>query len=89
MVEQLKIGVDKYFPKKVLPFVFVFYLLTEDKPFIDLKSIKNLFKFLKIKNIPSKHYGDNYGLGIAKSIYDVVLEKTKNIVKNSKFLVIC
>jgi hypothetical protein len=89
MVEQLKIGVDKYFQKKVLPFVFFFYLLMKGKPFIDLKSIKNLFKFLKIKNIPSKHYRDNYGLGSAKSIYDGVLEKTKNIVKNYNFLVIC
>jgi hypothetical protein len=59
------------------------------KPFIDLKSIKYIFKFLKIKNIRSKHYGDNYGLGITKSICDVVLEKTENIVKNSKNLVIC
>lgn len=89
MVEQLKIGVDKYFKKKVFPFVFVFYLLMKGKPFIDLKSIKYIFKFLKIKNIRSKHYGDNYGLGITKSICDVVLEKTENIVKNSKNLVIC
>jgi hypothetical protein len=29
MVEQLKIGVDKYFKKKVLPFVFVFLSFDE------------------------------------------------------------
>jgi hypothetical protein len=49
MDEQLKIGIDKYFKKKCFHFYFIFNLLTEGKPFIDLKSIKDLFKFVKIK----------------------------------------
>ncbi len=88
MVEQLKIGVDKYFKKKVLPFIDLKIFWQKANHLLTWINQRS-FQILENQKILSKHYGDNYGLGIAKSIYDVVLEKTKNIVKNSKFLVIC
>ncbi len=67
--------------------VVVFYLLKEGCPLIDYESFKDLFSFFKIKNMSKKHWFDNLGWEMAKNIHDVVLEHTKEVIKNSPFLV--
>jgi hypothetical protein len=67
--------------------VVLFYLLKEGCTLIDYESLKNLFCFFKVKNMLKKHWFDNLGLQMAKSIYDVVLECTKEVIKEFPFFV--
>lgn len=47
------VGAKKW---KFLHFVAMFWLLKLSWPMIDFKSMKMLFHFLKVKNMPHKHY---------------------------------
>ncbi len=71
---------------KKVQFVVVFYLLKEGRPLINYESLKDLFCFFKIKNMPRKHWFDNVGWEMVESIHDVVLECTKEVIKESPFL---
>jgi hypothetical protein len=72
---------------KKVKFVVVFYLLREGHPLTNYESFKDLFYFLKIKNMPRKHWFDNLSWEMVENIHDVVLEHTKDVIKEFPFLV--
>ncbi len=49
---------------------------------------QGFFCFFKLKNMPKKHWFNNLGWEMAGSIYDVVLECTKEVIKEFPFLAI-
>jgi hypothetical protein len=58
---------------KQVQFVVIFYLLMEDRPMTNYESLEDLVYFFEIKNMPKKHWSNNLGWDIAKSMHDVVL----------------
>jgi hypothetical protein len=85
VVQQLDLGDIGKKKKKTVYFVVVFYLLREGCPLMDYESFKDLFYFFKVKNMPKKHWFNNLGWKMAGSIHDVVLECTKEVIKESPF----
>ncbi len=81
VVHQLDFGEIREKKNKKVMFVVVFYLLQEGCPLTDYESLKDLLCFLKIKNMPKKHWFDNLGWEMVESIHDVALECTKEIIK--------
>ncbi len=53
---------------------------------MDYESLEDLFYFFKIKNMPKKHWFNNLGWKMVENIHDVVLECTKNLIKEFPFL---
>jgi hypothetical protein len=86
VVHQLDLGEIGEKKNKKVQFVVVFYFLKEGHPFTNYESLKDLFYFLKIKNMPRKHWFDNLGWEMVESIHDVVLESTKEVIKEYPFL---
>jgi len=60
--------------------------LKEGRPFTNYESLKDLFYFLKMKKMPKKHWFDNLGWEMVENIHDVVLERTKEVIKESPFI---
>jgi len=50
------------------------------------ESLKDLFHFLKFKNMLMKHWFDNLGWDIEKNMHDVILYYMKKMIKESLFL---
>ncbi len=44
---------------KFIQFVVIFLFLKLGQPLIDFEKMKQLFKFLKVKNTPYKHWCDS------------------------------
>lgn len=52
---------------------------------IKYESLKDLFSFLKFKNMPRKNQFDNLGRDITKCMHDVVLQCIKEVAIESQF----
>jgi hypothetical protein len=90
VVHQLDLGEIKEKKKKKVQYIVVFSLLREGHPLMDYKSLKHFFAFPNSKTCPrfKKHWFNNLGWAMVRSIYDVVLECTKEVIKKFPFLVI-
>jgi hypothetical protein len=86
VVHQLDLGEIGEKKNKKVQFVVVFYLLREGCPLTNYESLKDLFCFLKIKNMPKKHWFDNLRWEMVESIHDVLLEHTKEVINKFPFL---
>jgi hypothetical protein len=60
-----------------MQFVTLFHLLKLGKPIIDFESMHGLLQFLKVENIPNKHWTNTSGWGMVECINNVVLVATK------------
>ncbi len=66
--------------KKLIQFVSIFHLLSQDQLMIKFKMLKDLYNLLRLKNNLRKHWTNISGWGMAKSMHDVVFENMKIIV---------
>jgi len=72
--------------KEKVQFAIVFYFLKEHCPMTSYEPFKDFFYFLKIKNMPKKHWSNILGWEIAKNTCMIVLQHAKEVVKESPFL---
>jgi hypothetical protein len=52
-----------------------FHLLKNGKPRTNFESLKELFKFLKLSNVPKKHWKNSSGWGMVKAMHNTILNK--------------
>lgn len=55
----------------------MFYLLKEGHPMTNYETIKDLFCFIKFKNMLRNHWSNNLGWDMAKNMHNVVLQCMK------------
>jgi len=72
--------------KKFVQFAFILSLLGKGKLMIDYEDFKPLFKFLKLRFIPKKHWIDGAHWEMAKHINNEMKKAIKTIIQNAKFV---
>ncbi len=79
------VGVKKW---KFLHFATMFWLLKLNWPTTNLKSMKMLFHFLKVKNMPHKHYLIPWVGRWKKTMHYIVMQSTKVVVEKVTYIVV-
>ncbi len=72
--------------QKLVQLVIVFNLLNKGKSMKNHEDFQVLFKFLKPRFVPQKHWYDGAGWKMAKHIIHEVRKMTKIVVQNAKFV---
>jgi len=65
---------------------FFFLLLKQGHHLIDFEAMK-LFQFLKVKNIPRRHWNKNARLKFAQTMHHIMLTTSKETIHATSFLV--
>jgi len=70
-----------------LLFFFVFGFLKQGHHLTNFEAMKLLFQFLKVKNIPRKHWNNNARLKFAQTMSQITLSTSKETIHATSFLV--
>jgi hypothetical protein len=63
-----------------LQFVVCFWCLKQGHHLIDFEAMQLLFQFLKVKNIPRKHWNNNARLKFAQTMHHIMLITSKETI---------
>ncbi len=66
----------------------MFYLLKEGHPTSITSPSRTSSVFFKVKNMPQKHWSNSLGWEVVENMHDMVLQCTKEVVKQSPFFVL-
>jgi len=70
---------------KNVQFVTLFHILQNVWPMVEYEVLKLLFEYLRMKNMPKKHWKDAYGWEVGKNIHLQVLKVLKVIMIGAKY----
>ncbi len=74
--------------QKFLQFVAIFWLLKLDQPMTNFESMKMLFDFLKVENMPHKHEHDSSSWEMVEMMHRIVMESMKIVIQKVEYIAI-
>ena len=80
VVEQVVSSLAKEYKQKGVQFATFFELLSYRCPMVDYERSKVLFKHLKVKNMPSRHWSESTGWEMSEHLHLLVLSHLKSVV---------